>query len=145
MFGFGQEYPGIMCSPHDLVLPIIMLALIVLGSAIWIRRRKTLFLAFLIVIILALWQGALLKFDYGLYKVLFIGSMIWIPALFCGGTAVTSFAPRPTRPFAVTLGTILFFSGAFAQTMEQQKEDPIQASDTNEILLRPRQLEASGR
>jgi hypothetical protein len=124
MFGFGQEYPGIMCSPHDLVLPIIMLALIVLGSAIWIRRRKTLFLAFLIVIILALWQGALLQFDYGLYKVLFIGSMIWNPALFCGGTAVTSFAPRPTRPFAVTLGTILFFSGAFAQTMEQQKKIP---------------------
>ena len=124
MFGFGQEYPGIMCSRHDLVLPIIMLAFIVLGSAIWIRRRKTLIMASLMVIILALWQGALLQYDYGLYKVLFIGSLIWIPALFRGGTAVTSFAPRPTRPFAVTLGTIIFFSGAFAQTMEQQKKIP---------------------
>ena len=124
MFGFGQEHPGIMCSRHDLVLPIIMLAFIVLGSGIWIRRRKTLILASLILIMMAIWQGALLQYDYGLYKVLFIGSLIWIPALFRGGTAVTSFVPRPTRPFAVIVGTILFFSGAFAQIMEQQKNIP---------------------
>ncbi len=124
MFGFGQEYPGIISSRHDLVLPSIMLAFIVLGSAIWIRRRKALVMASLIVIMLALWQGAWLQYDYGLFKVLFIGSLIWIPALFRGGTAVTSFVPRPTRPFAATLGTIIFFSGVFAQTMEQQKKIP---------------------
>ena len=48
-----------MCSAHDLVLPIIMLALIVLGSAIWIRRKKTLVMAFLILIMLAIWQGSI--------------------------------------------------------------------------------------
>jgi hypothetical protein len=32
--------------------------------------------------------------------------------------------PRPTRPFAVTLGTIIFFSGALAQRMEQQEKIP---------------------
>ena len=120
----ARSIRGITCSPHDLVLPIIMLAFIALGSAIWIRRRKTLMMASLIVIMLALWQGAWLQYDYGLYKILFIGSMIWIPALFRGGTAITGFAPRPTRPLVVTLGTILFFSGAFAQTMEQQKNIP---------------------
>jgi hypothetical protein len=124
IFGFGQEHPGITCSRHDLVLPIIMLAFIVLGSAIWIRRRKTLVMASLILIMMAIWQGALLQYDYGFYKVLFIGSLIWIPALFRGGTAITGFVPRPTRPFAVTLGTIIFFSGAFAQRMEQQKKIP---------------------
>jgi hypothetical protein len=124
MFGFGQEHPGIMCSPHDLVLPIIMLAFIVLGCAIWIKLRKTLTIASLILIVMAIWQGALLQYDYGLYKVLFLGSLIWIPALFRGGTAVTNFAPRPTRAVAVTLGTIIFFCGVFAQIREQQKKIP---------------------
>jgi hypothetical protein len=78
----------------------------------------------MILIILAIWQGLLVKDDYGLYKILFIGSMIWIPALFLGGTAVANFVPRPTRPFAVTLGTIIFFSGALALRMEQQEKIP---------------------
>ena len=124
MFGFGQEYPETMYSPHDLVLPIIMLVFIVLGCATWIRRRKSLILAFLILIMMAIWQGSLLQYDYGLYKILFIGSLVWIPALFLGGTAVASFVPRPTRPFAVILGTIIFFSGVMAQRMQQQDKIP---------------------
>ena len=122
MFGFSQEYPGTISSPHDAVLPIMMLAFIVLGSAIWIRRRKSLILAFLILIMMAIWQGSWLQYDYGLYKILFIGSLIWIPSLFRGGTAVANFVPRPTRPFAVTLGAIIFFSGALAQRMEQKEK-----------------------
>ena len=81
---------------------------------------------------MAIWQGWFQQFDYGLYKILFIGSMIWIPSLFRGGTAVANFVPRPTRPFAVALGAIIFFSGALAQRMEQLREDPTQASDTDE-------------
>jgi len=84
---------------------------------------------FLILIMLAIWQGSWLQYDYGLYKILFIGSLIWIPSLFRGGTAVASFVPRPTRPFAITLGAIIFFSGALAQRTEQQEKilwrDPI--------------------
>ena len=79
-------------------------------------------MAFLDLIILAIWQGRLLQYDYGLYKVLFIGSMIWIPALFRGATAVTSFVPRPaTAICGQHLGAIIFLSGAFAQRMEQQQ------------------------
>jgi hypothetical protein len=124
MFGFSQEYARTISPPHDAVLPIMMLALIVLGSAIWIRRRKSLIIAFLILVVMAIWQGPLLQYDYGLYKILFIGSLIWIPALFRGGTAVANFVPRPTRPFAVTLGAIIFFGGALAQRMEQQEKIP---------------------
>jgi hypothetical protein len=124
MFAFGQEYPGIMWLPHDLVLPIIMLAFIVLGSAIWMRRRKSVVLAFLLVIGMVIWQGWLQQYDYGLYKILFIGSTIWIPSLFRGGTAVADFGPRSTRPFAVTLGAIVFLSWAFAQRMEQNDKIP---------------------
>ena len=73
---------------------------------------------------MAIWQGLWVKDDYGLYKILFIGSLIWIPSLFRGGTAVANFVPKPTRPFAVTLGAIIFFGGALAQRMEQQEKIP---------------------
>jgi hypothetical protein len=124
MFGLGQEYPGTLFSPHDLVWPLLMLALIVFGLATWIRRRKTLLVATVILIVMAIWQGSLLRYDYGLYKILFIGSLIWIPSLFRGATAVAHFAPRPLQPWGVAVGTILFFGGAFAQRMEQQDKIP---------------------
>jgi hypothetical protein len=122
MFGIGQEYAGTSYSPRDLVLPIIMLIFITLGCATWVTRRKCLILALLILILMAIWQGLFLRYDYGLYKILFIGSLIWIPSLFRGGTAVACFTPRPTRPIAVTLGTIIFFSGMLVQRMGQKIE-----------------------
>ena len=99
-----------------------MLALIFLGSAIWIRQNKTLVMGVLAFIILAIWQGRLLQYDYGLYKVLFNGSFIYIPALFRGATAVTSFVPRRRRGIASTLGSVIFLSGAFAQIMAHQQQ-----------------------
>jgi hypothetical protein len=122
IFGFGQEYPGIICSAPDLVLPLIMLALIFLGSAMWIRQNKTLVMGVLAFIILAIWQGRLLQYDYGLYKVLFNGSFIYVPALFRGATAVTSFVPKRRRAIASTLGSVIFLSGAFAQIMAHQQQ-----------------------
>jgi len=124
MFGFGQEYPGTSSSPGDVVLPIVMLAFIVLGAAAWIRRRKSLIFVFLILVMMAIWQGWLQQYDYGLYKILFIGSLIWIPSLFRGGTAMANYVPRPTRQLAVTLAAIIFFSGALALRMGQKDKIP---------------------
>ncbi len=124
MFAFGPEYGTITYSPHHLVLPIIMLAFIGLGTAAWIRPRKSLILTFSIFILLAIWQGWFQQFDYGLYKILFIGSMIWIPSLFRGGTAVADFVPKPTRSLAVALGAMIFLSGALAQSVGHYAKIP---------------------
>jgi hypothetical protein len=59
-----------------------------------------------------------------LYKVMFIGSLIWIPALFRGGTAVANLVPTSSRPFAVALGAIIFLSWALAQRLEQHAKIP---------------------
>jgi hypothetical protein len=124
MFGFGPEYPWIMYSPHDLILPLLMLTLICLGWVSWIKRRKSLIVAALILMALAIWQGSLLQYDYGLYKILFVGSLIWIPSLFRGATALANFVPRPRRRAAVAIGAIALLSGTLAQRMEQQEKIP---------------------
>jgi hypothetical protein len=120
LFGLGQEYPGTLYSPHDLVLPVLMLVSIVVGLASWSKRRKSLILVSLILLMLAIWQGALVQYDYGLYKILFIGSLIWIPSLFRGATAAAYLVPRRAQGFWGVAGLLLFFGGAFAQRMEQK-------------------------
>ena len=124
IFALGAEYGTIRYSASHLILPIIMLAFILIGSTAWIRRRKGLLLSFVILIMMAIWQGCLQRFDYGLYKILFIGSLIWIPALFGGGTAVVHFVPWRHRPFAATIGTIIFFGCAVAQRIEHYAKIP---------------------
>jgi hypothetical protein len=124
MFGFGQEYAGTVFLLRDAALPMLMLGLIVVGTAVWIRRRKSLVLAGVILIAMSIWQGLWLKYDYGLYKILFIGSLVWIPLLFRGATAAVDFAPKPVRPIAATLGAIIFFSFVLAQKMEQHGRIP---------------------
>ena len=124
IFGLGQEYRGTICLPHDLVMPIMIFAFIVVGCTTWIKQSRSLILVFLIFVGMAVWQGLLVKDDYGLYKILFLGSLVWIPALFLGGTAVAAFVPGPIRPLAVTLGTIILLAGAIAQRMEQQDRIP---------------------
>jgi hypothetical protein len=101
-----------------------MLALIFLGWAAWIKRRKSLIVATAILTAMAFWQGSLLQYDYGLYKILFIGSLIWIPSLFRGGTAAAAFVPTSMRPVAVTVGTIVFLGATMAQRAEQQGKIP---------------------
>jgi hypothetical protein len=68
-------------------------------------------LAFLIVIMMAVWQGSLLKYDYGLYRILFIGSMVWIPSLFRGGTIAGRFVMRPVQPLGISVAIVIFFLG----------------------------------
>ena len=67
--------------------------------------------------------GLLVKDDYGLYKILFIGSLIWLP--FPGRNNRGKFGAKANSAiFAVTLGTIIFFGGALALRMEQQEKIP---------------------
>jgi hypothetical protein len=124
MFGLGQEYPGTFYSLRDLGLPLLMLAFIVLGLASWIGGRKILILAFLVVIIMAIWQGSLLQYDYGLYKILFIGSLVWIPSLFRGGTVAARLVMKPVPPLGVSAAIMIFFVAVFAARMEQQEKIP---------------------
>ena len=142
MFGFGQEHPEIMCSRHDLILPVIMLAFILLGSVIWIKRRKTLVLASLILLMMAIWQGALLRYDYGLYKILFIGSLIWIPALFRERDSGHQFCAEADSANCRNARNDHLFWRNTCSDSGGAEEDTLQASDTDEIVLRPRQLEA---
>jgi hypothetical protein len=66
----------------------------------------------------------------------------WIPSLFRGGTAVAKFCAEANAAICSnTWGDHLFQWGARSEN-GAAGEDPIPASDTDEMVLRPRQFEA---
>jgi hypothetical protein len=83
-FALGEEFPGVPFSRADLVLALFLVLLAILGLIRWHRRNRTFIAAFFVFLALALWQGTLKHYSYGLYKVLTVGSIVAIPAIFSG-------------------------------------------------------------
>lgn len=84
IFGLGTEFRATMVSLWNDFLPLTLILLISLALASWWRRNRSLFFSFCCFILFAIWQGGFERYDYGLYKVLFIGSVLWVPAIFYG-------------------------------------------------------------
>ena len=83
-FALGEEYPGVPFNRGDLVLALVLGLVVVVGLIQWRQRNRTFIAAFFVFLALAVWQGILKHYSYGLYKVLTIGSIVLIPAIFSG-------------------------------------------------------------
>lgn len=82
--GLGEEfYPGFF-SPLDLVLPFILLLLLVFGLVRVSRSFPEIYGAIFGFAGMAIWQGAVARYDYGLYKIILISSVAWLPLMFAG-------------------------------------------------------------
>jgi hypothetical protein len=121
IFGLGQEHRGTICLPrpgyadHD-----IRLSLLVAQPD---KTEPEPDFGFLIFVGMAVWQGLLVKDDYGLYKILFLGSLVWIPALFWAERRLR-FRTGTNSTIGSHIGTIILLAGAIAQRMEQQDRIP---------------------
>jgi hypothetical protein len=83
-FGLGQELSGTSFSIFNNLLPMLLILLIATAAFFWWRTDRSLFLCLPCLILLAGWQRIFQKYDYGLFKTLFISSAYWIPAIFVG-------------------------------------------------------------
>jgi hypothetical protein len=98
----------------------------------WLTDRSLLF-CLPVLILLALWQGVVQKYDYGLFKTLFIGSAYWIPAIFVGLNVFGArFLGRHWLRFQ-TFFAILLSAWAFWEKRENFDSLPI----NDEILMKP--------
>ena len=108
LFGFGEEFGGTPFRWQALWLSGILAILIFVGTIRWFRRNRALIWAFLLLVGLALWQGAQKQFSYGLYKVLTIGSVLLWPAIFLGVDTMCYRFKRAIRgTLAGVLGSVL--------------------------------------
>jgi len=84
IFGLGQEFNGTSFSIFNNFLPSLLIFLIAIAAFFWWRTERSLFFCLPFLILFVAWQGVFQKYDYGLFKTLFIGSAYWIAAIFVG-------------------------------------------------------------
>jgi len=113
IFGLGQEFNGTSFSIFNSVLPSVLVVLITIAGFFWWRTDRGLFFCLPCLVLFAVWQGIFQKYDYGVYKTLFIGSTYWIPAIFVGlnvsGGRLFARRRLPLQMFTVVLLTAWAF------------------------------------
>jgi hypothetical protein len=83
-FALGEEFPGVVLHVQDTLLSIA-LVLLMGGGLVRLYRQNSAFVwAFVLFFCLVLWQAVVIRYSYGFYKVLTIGSILVIPAIFAG-------------------------------------------------------------
>jgi len=126
IFGLGEEFSKMPPKLGSLFMACsagILCAAGVIVPRSWRTEKVT---ALLILIGLGLVQGRVLEYDYGLYKIIFIGSIVWLPALFVGLFAVIRRFPF-NRPEA-SIGSYLCLQlGFLFARFENREAVPYQA------------------
>ena len=68
----------------ELIVPIVFVALTFVAIGTWWRRRDGILLTIPFFLALSLWQALLIRYDYGLYKVLTMFWPVMVAAIFVG-------------------------------------------------------------
>lgn len=93
IFAIGGEATAGKLSPVELnawtrVIAYMLIFFLACGVIAW-RKNRALIVSLIVVACFAFWQGFVHKYDYGLYKVIFMGSLLWIPCVFNGADLVS--------------------------------------------------------
>jgi hypothetical protein len=126
LLGLGEEFSKIPASPQSLLLAGgagILCILGILGSRQWRVSKAA---SALIVIGLGVMQGVCLKYDYGLYKILFLSALIWLPSIFLGLDALIRNLQFHKRPLASLGGCLCLQSCFLFERVENEKGIPYQ-------------------
>jgi hypothetical protein len=109
---FWGHYPAAIQNIFGLVVAIVLFLLVLSGANRWRKRDRALIISLLVVFCLAFWQGLLKRYDYGLYKILLIGSVLSVPCIFTGIEEISDSFLRSSKYVAsVGLSAIICISG----------------------------------
>lgn len=135
IFGLAQEFNGTTFSILNSLLPLLLILLITVAAFFWWRTNRSLFFCLPSLILFAAWQGVFQKYDYGLFKTLFIGSAYWVPAIFVGlNVSGGRLFARRWREFRTYI-VVLLTAWAFCEKRENFDSLPI----NDEVSMKPYQ------
>jgi hypothetical protein len=124
LFGFGKEYPGTPYRWHDLLLPALLGILILFGILRWRRCNKALIWAFSIFVCLVSWEGVHNHYNYGVYKVLTVGTVLFIPAVFLGVDVISGQLSWRLRGRIAFVSSCILLLAAYVQLNEDFELTP---------------------
>jgi hypothetical protein len=133
LFGLGDEFSLRPMGINSAILVAVAAILCVAGIISSTRFRIAKASAFSIVFGLAILQGGYLKYDYGLYKIIFLGCVIWLPAIFLGVQVISRTARHRHRLFASVVACVFLQLWFLFERFENRREIPYQ--EKREIRL----------
>jgi len=126
--GFGKEFSRAAVTTAVNLRSLVLVCGVAILCVVGVLRLKRWGLAgavaLLIVLGLVVVQRVCLKYDYGLYKILLLSSLVWVPAIFLGIDGLTrKFEPRK-RSFAVFVSCVLLQSMFLFERFRNQDAIP---------------------
>jgi hypothetical protein len=123
VFGFGDEFLGGPLEISHLVLGGICVGFIALAMLRQRRKNRAILLCSVFFLIAcAVWQGLILRYDYGLFKFLVVGSLLTIPLIFCGIQVGSRLFCLKNMPVAAPAIALLVSYSAFAERRETKDD-----------------------
>ena len=109
VFALGNTAPNVNIALHiwGTIIAIFLLFFFVTGAITWQRTDPGANISLFVAGCFAFWQGFIHQYNYGLYKVLIIASVFWIPCIFLGVSRSSSFFPHLGRSKIVIGLTLL--------------------------------------
>jgi hypothetical protein len=120
MFGFGDEFGIGPFEASHLALAMVCLAFLLF--AIVAQRKKRRFVIFASVFLITLcgvWQGLVLRYDYGFFKFLVVSSLLTTPLIFCGIQLASRLGALERIPVLAPGFALLVAISAFAERRER--------------------------
>jgi len=122
----GGAFPTTGLQVCGVMIAVLLFFFLSVGALAWNKTNRTLIFSVLVVTGFAFWQGVVRQYDYGLYKILFIGSVLWIPCIFHGLEKCAGFFAYSSRHiliFALAVFTCLACIG-FRRANASEYPDP---------------------
>jgi hypothetical protein len=115
IFGSGDEFGGLFRIPY-LILAVICLGFLLVGIVGQTgRKRLIVIVSALLIVAFTGWQALVLRYSYGLFKVLLVSSLLTTPLLFCGIQFVSRLATTKELFFSAPTLALLVMLSAFSQ------------------------------
>jgi hypothetical protein len=125
IFGAGEEFGDHSSIRESIIFSFACLAFIIIGLFAQRRGRMDALLSMFPFAVLILWQGVILRYDYGLFKVLVTGSFLVIFLIFSGIQALATRLTRRRLEALALFCAVLFLALGFRERSDQRVELPL--------------------
>jgi hypothetical protein len=135
IYGLGAHLPATAVFPirkAELIVVLLIAGLTLLALITWWKRRDGILLVVPMFLMLAVWQAGMLRYDYGLYKVLTMFWPVMVAAIFVGMSRLLAWCRGIVRP-AIAVA----FCGLIAAAIFVEAEDFRYAPWRQERRIRP--------
>jgi hypothetical protein len=124
VYGLGEQAPVPSLDTTELIVPLLFIGLSFLALITWWRKKDGILLTVPVFFLLTLWQGVLLRYDYGFYKVLTMFWPMMVVAIFVGMSRLLAWSPPGWSRSVLAVALCGLIGGALSDEFAQFQYAP---------------------